>query len=509
MASTSELRHSALRSAEATLLPRWLGIVAAAGLVATLASMNFLAGISQPAHPIWDERFYLTTVQRYEEGTAQFASHPPLGLMLIAAGDVVLHPNRDVDTRAIGWDKQINEDHLPAHYSFTGVRLMSGVFAVVGAVVFFTLMLALTRSVPIAALLSNLYVFENAFIAHFRAAHLDAFQLTFALAALLCVVASARRGPRSSPLLDFAFGAACGLAIMVKLNAVLWLLPGFMLLARRIAMDWHGAPRSRLLLVGLRDSMLILAGCLLPIIAVWTVHVAITPQLPVSGSPAGLKDKAFMSQTYEAYLEKERGLSPAVVAAAARDYTRFMLADLKGIPKTDPNGSRPIEWPLHMNTINYRWDSDGVRTSYVQLAGNLCGWLVGGVALIAAFAMLMVQRWRPSPASDPDRRALLTIFLLQYLVFMTVHALLGTMRVMYLYHYFLALVLTFCLIPLVVAEAAARWPAVRAWQERGLAIVAALLLVSFVFYAPLTFHRPLTHAQCEWRNVLQHVVDCR
>jgi hypothetical protein len=107
--------------------------------------------------------------------------------MLIAAGDAVLHPNHGTDTRAIGWDEQVAGERLPEHYSFAGVRLMSGVFAV----------------------------------AHFRAAHLDAFQLSFALVALLCFAVSARRGQRSSPWLEFALGAACGLAIMVKLNAVL------------------------------------------------------------------------------------------------------------------------------------------------------------------------------------------------------------------------------------------------------------------------------------------------
>jgi dolichyl-phosphate-mannose--protein O-mannosyl transferase len=90
-----------------------------------------------------------------------------------------------------------------------------------------------------------------------------------------------------------------------------------------------------------------------------------------------------------------------------------------------------------------------------------------------------------------------------------VHAYLGTMRVMYLYHYFLALVLAFCVLPLVLAEASERWRALRAWQESGPAVITVLLLVSFAFYSPLSFHRPLTHAQCEWRNAVQHIVDCR
>jgi len=486
-----------------------LGVLPATVLVVVLAAINFLGGIAQPAHLIWDERYYVTTAQRYEDGTAQFASHPPLGLMLIAAGDALLHPNRGTDTRAVGWDKQVADERLPEHYSFAGVRLMSGVFAVIGAVLFFAVMLTLTRSVLSALLLSNLYVFENAFIAHFRAAHLDAFQLAFALAALLCFAVSARRGRRSSPGLEFALGTACGLAIMVKLNAVLWTLLGLMLILRRIRIGWHCTPRARLLLAGLRDGTIMASGCLLAIAVVWTIHVAIAPHPPPPESPAGVRDEAFMSRTYQAYLKGERGFSPTVVLAAARDYSRFMAADFKGVPKKDANGSPPMEWPLHIRTINYRWDSDGVRTAYVQLAGNLWGWLLADVALIASVGMLILQWWRPRPCSDPERRALTIMLLLQYLAYMIVHTYLGTMRVMYLYHYFPALILAFCLVPLALAEGADRWPALRAWQRFGLMTMTALLLTSFAFYSPLSVHRPLTHAECEWRNIVQHIVDCQ
>ncbi|MDB6088872.1 MAG: phospholipid carrier-dependent glycosyltransferase [Gammaproteobacteria bacterium] len=509
MERTFELLHTTVKRRRAVVLPKWLGILPATVLVAALATMNFLVGIGQPAHPIWDERYYLTAAQRYEDGTAQFASHPPLGLLLIAAGDALLHPNRGTDTRAIGWDKQVAGERLPEHYSFAGVRLMSGVFAVIGAVLFFAVMLTLTRSVFSALLLSNLYVFENAFIAHFRAAHLDAFQVAFALAALLCFAVSVRRGKRSSSWLEFALGAACGLAIMVKLNAVLWILLGLMLIVRRIRLGWHSAPRARLLLTGVLDGMVMASGCLLAIVAVWTIHVAVTPHPPPPGSPAGVKDKAFMSHTYQAYLNGERGFSPLVVLAAAQDYTRFMLTDLKGVPKNDQNGSRPMDWPLHIRTINYRWDSDGVHTAYVQLVGNIWGWLMAGIALVATVGLLILQWWRPCQSSNSERRELMVMLLLQYLAFMTVHAFLGTMRVMYLYHYFLALVLAFCLVPLVLAEAAERWRVLRAWQESELAVITVLLLVSFAFYSPLSFHRPLTHAQCEWRNAVQHIVDCR
>jgi dolichyl-phosphate-mannose--protein O-mannosyl transferase len=504
-----ELPHTTAKQRRAAVLPAPLGVLAAVALVAALATINFLVGIGQPPHPIWDEGYYITAAQRYEDGTAQFASHPPLGLMLIAAGDALSHPNRGTDTRAVGWDKQVAGERLPEHYSFAGVRLMSGLFAVIGAVLFFAVMLSLTRSLVPALLLSNLYVFENAFIAHFRAAHLDAFQLAFALAALLCFVVSARRGRSSSPCLEFALGVACGLAIMVRLNAVVWTLPGLMLILRRIHLGWDSAPRAPLLLAGLRDATTMASGCLLAIVAVWTIHVAISPHPPPPGSPAGARDEAFMSHAYRAYLHGERGFSPMVVLAAAQDYTRFMLADFRGVPRNDKNGSRPMEWPLNIRAINYRWDSDGAHTAYVQLAGNVWGWAMADLALVAAVALLILQWWRPFPSCSPERRALMIMLLLQYAALMAVYAYLGTMRVMYLYHYFLALLVAFSLVPLVLAEAADRWRALRAWQEPVLTAMTVLLLVSFAFYSPLSVHRPLTHAQCEWRNVVQRVVDCR
>ncbi len=504
-----ELLRINVRRCQGVVLPERLRIVCAALLVIALATMNFLFGASQPARVIWDEKYYVTAVQRYEEGTAQFASHPPLGLMLITAGDVLLHPNRGADTRRVGWDKQITDERLPKNYSFAGVRLMSALFATIGAALFFGVLLMLSRSVLAALLLSNLYVFENAFITHFRAAHLDAFQLTFALAALLCFAVSVRRGRRSSPGLEFAMGAALGLAIMVKLNSVLWALLGVMLILRRIAMGWRSGSRARLLSTALRDGAVIASGCLLTIAAVWTIHVAMASHPAPMGSPAAAKDRTFMSQTYQAYLDGKTGLSPVVVLAVAQDYTRFMFADLKGVPKADPNGSQPVEWPLHMRTINYRWDSDGVHTSYLELAGNPWGWLVAGLALVGAVFLLVLQSLRPRPSSDPERRALMAMLLALYMLFMSVHVYLGTVRVMYLYHYFLALILCFCLVPLVLAEAAERWRALRAWQETQWAVLTGPLLIAFAFYSPLSFHRPLTHAQCEWRNAIQHVVDCR
>jgi dolichyl-phosphate-mannose-protein mannosyltransferase len=486
-------------------------------LVGFLAIVNYCVGLDNPPGTVWDESYYLTTTERYSEGLAQFASHPPLGLMLIALGDRIFSTGPQPDTRALGRVKSIKADMLPAGYSFVPVRAASAVFAVLGAIAFFGLMRLLTSSTFAALAFSNLFTFENAFVAQFRAAQLDVFQVAFVVVALLLFTLAVTREQKPSAPLDAAFGASCGLATMVKLNAAILTLLGAMLIVRRVTLAWRKVPASapllatryRLLWAAAVDAIVMASACLTTMVAVFTVHLAVSSHPVNTHTPAGQKDEAFVSAAYRDYLDGKTPLTPAVVWDAANDYWRFMVADLEGIPRADRNGSRPMEWPLGLGTINYRWDSDGTHTGYLQLVGNRVGWLLAGAAPLAVTALLILQwRW-PVPSSDPARRPLMVMLLIEYIAFMGLHQCLSYFRVMYLYHYFIGLLLAFCLLPLVFAEALQRWEWLRARQSAILGAMTAALLVSFVFYAPLSYHRPLTHDQCELRNLFEHVVDCR
>jgi dolichyl-phosphate-mannose--protein O-mannosyl transferase len=300
---------------------------------------------------------------------------------------------------------------------------------------------------------------------------------------------------------------------MVKLNAGVLLLLGLMLVVRRVSMSWANAPKRPLLLIAARDLGIMAGSCLGVMIAVFVIHVRISANYVDTTSAAGQKDQQFLSPEYREYLQGTRPLSARVIISAANDYRRFMAADFEGTPRTDPNASSPLQWPLERGTINYRWDSDGTRTAYVQLVGNPVSWTLALIAPFAALTLLITQRRRAGePADRPRhagvRRALLGMLLIEYLAFMALHWYLGTYRVMYLYHYFIGLLLAFTLLPLVYQEALERWPAVQKWQTPALAGLTALVLVSFTFYSPLNFHRPLTHQQCERRNSFQHVVNC-
>lgn len=493
-------RRSARRLAEAR------ASLAACAVVALVAWANFMVGLATPAGTIWDESYYLTSTQRYLEGTAQFASHPPLGLMLIAAGERISGANRGIDDHGLALDKTVDGRSIPAGYAFAGPRLAPAAFGVLGAIAFFFLMRSLTGRIATALAFSNLYLFENAFIVQFRAAQLDSFQVTFAIAALLCFVKAMQRGERASLWLDLALGAACGLATMVKVNAMVLVVLGLIVVLRRMRLAKAGAPS--VLRGAIRDAATMAAGFLGVCAAVFALQVAIGPRAPDPATPAGAKDARYVTGAYDAYLHGRRGLSPAVVATAGADYARFMADDFKGVPRLDPNGSAPLSWPLGGGAINYRWDSDGVRTRYVQLAGNLAGGWIGLVSLIAAAVLAILPRPGRRSQADRLRRDLMVGLLVAYAAFMALHVYLGQMRVMYLYHYFIGLVLSFALAPLAFEEALSRWPAVRRADPLLQGGLIAALLASFLFYAPLSYNRPLDYPGCEARNLLRPVVAC-
>ncbi|OYW80359.1 MAG: hypothetical protein B7Z26_06590, partial [Asticcacaulis sp. 32-58-5] len=154
-------------------------------LIVLLACTTFLHNLNDPNKAFWDEVYYVTATERYQEGMASYASHPPLGLMLIAAGEAIAGKNDKINTHPLALTKKTQkETPLPDGYNFYGARLMSALFGVAGAFVFYLIMLSIWNRALTAFAFSLIYVIENAYIVHFRAAMLDSFQYVFVMAAV-------------------------------------------------------------------------------------------------------------------------------------------------------------------------------------------------------------------------------------------------------------------------------------------------------------------------------------
>ena len=473
--------------------------MALGGLVTVaLASALYLPHLDTPRGAIWDESYYLTAIQRQVEHRAQFASHPPLGFLLSSIAPR-LGPARDPD-HTLAAVKTLAGEAVPAGYDFSRARIGSALAGVLGAATFYALMLALTDRVVLALALANLFTFENAFLVQFRAAQLDSFLMLFSLLALLAFTLSFRRANQPTPRLDAAFGAAVGLAAMVKLIGVWLALAGPLLLLARLRSRGDRPLGSTL--IGLsRSAVLMSASFLAATALVYALQTADGARAPDRATPAGVRDLGFISPVHRAWLEGRRPYSPRVVLAAARDDLDYMLSDLHGVPRIDPNGSRPDEWPLMRRTISYRWDSAGATTRYVQLVGNPVGWGIGLVGLLLAPLVMLGE--------CSDRRALAVAFLILWGGVMGLHVGLAQTRVMYLYHYFPALILIWCLAALAASEILDRIPMKGRVGRIAPALAVLLHLVAFWFWSPLTFGRDLTTTACLARNTLTIRVQCR
>lgn len=465
----------------------------------------------------WDENYHVTSAQRYIEGVAHFEAHPPLGKLLIAAGEMLAGTNSDVDKHRLVFDKHISGDDLPDNFSFFGMRLMSTVFGFLSCVVFYFIVLRLSRNTLYAMFLSSLFIFENAFVVHFRAAHLDAFQMFFVLLFLLNIISY---WLNCKPIRSWQYawlGALCSLAIMVKVNAVV-LAVFFVFLFFKETGYW-----SRLRCIDLsffvqllRKAMSALLGAVVVVSSVFYISLLMADKLPEQSSPIFKKDTTFMSPIYLDYLQGKRSLNVEVVGAAIANYYTFMKSEHLGVAVLDldspaETGSSVWMWPLEQRNINYRWDSVNGYTRYVQLAGNHFSWLLGVLAVVSALALIVYHRLSGLKLSERGKNIyqLLEVFMFAYLAFMALHWWLSEQRVMYLYHYFIGLLFSytlFVLVFLLCTEISQRF----ARQSFKFVMVLAIAITGcFYFVAPLTYSLPLDKGACERQNSFHQTVQCQ
>lgn len=464
-------------------------------IVTAIAAFNMFNQLGSPNGPIWDENYYITSTARYETGTAQFASHPPLGLMFIAAGDYLYGANAKQDLKRIGADKKIAGEAMPGDYSYFGLRCASALAGTLAAGVFFLLMATLLGEVSLALLFSSFFLFDTALITQFRAAHLDSFQLLFVLLGIL-LLAKARDMGQGFLISSFAFGICVGLATMVRANGILLLATAPALCA--LPLFDAGRKIWARFNVGAASVALTLSGMLVAVILVMAVHVATSHSAPDLKTPAGEKDTEFLSAEHRGYLTSQHAITPGVFVAILTDYKRFIESDLRGVSKTDANGSTPIEWLTGQNPISYRWDSDGVRTSHVMLIANPIAWLVSILGLLFAIYQILRLLFVPSSTAPLREHVFTASMALFWMASMLAYHILAQQRVMYLYHYFIPLVTGWIVAADAWRSSKPRFDNV-SWARRLLSATVFACIMAFVFLSPLALHKPLTKAEFDLR----------
>jgi dolichyl-phosphate-mannose-protein mannosyltransferase len=436
-----------------------------------------------PAAPFWDENYHIASAQKYLHGIFFMELHPPLGKLLIAFGEWLLRPNQ-ITTWFLSADYAT---HFPDGFSFAGYRLFPALCGWATAPVLFAIAWRISRDPILAACVASLYVFDNALIVHLRGAMLEGPLLFFAAVSvwLFFALLDAPRRSRATRWGWAALGAAIALAVATKLL-------GLILLALPIGLAALGRTRWR-------ELTAFAAAAVVAYCAVWQVHFDLTRQI----NPLLPNDGYYRtSDTYRRVLQTGGSATPATFLPMLRDSLAFAWEADRSKPPLDlckpgENGSPFYMWPIGARAINYRWQSnDDVHYRYLYLQVNPIVWGLALAGLVAAVLLLVGSAVAPSRVAL-KRRGVLVVFVAMYgayfVPFLWIHG------VMYLYHYFIPLMLTFVLGALVIDELKIGRP-----RKRQLAVTATMMVIaSFWFYKPLSYYQPLTDAQLERRAVVR------
>lgn len=423
-------------------------------LVLTISFLTFFVNYQNPPAPFWDENYHISSGYKYIKGAFFVELHPPLGKMLIGAGEQIFNPNKDLDTKDF-----LVKDYLEGkdfnNFSFVGVRFFPAFFAFLSGYLFFLLLFVISKNPHLSALFSSLFLFENALIVHYRGAMLDGIQMFFILASLIWFVLLWRKANPKQNILQktkiysnlnwknyLVLGVFIGLAVSVKINALVLGILVASLLFWEYSFD-------KLFVTIISSSLKNLLE------TIKTKILVILPSLIIKGMASlfgicfvfgfiqyihlniatDVKDNKYydVSSNYRDILEKRSFANPLNTWVVTKDWYDYSQRHSKGVPKLDvckvgENGSYPADWPLMNKTISYRWQKYAVQkdkhftyaitepdqkyqislndynnlkgdekdkyvvpVKYLYLIGNPAIWLIALLSLIASVSLVFAK----------------------------------------------------------------------------------------------------------------------
>ena len=290
-------------------------------------------------------------------------------------------------------------------------------------------------------------------------------------------------------------GVALAAAVATKVNGALL----FILIPLIISLKGLSR-RSRV------TSILIASlSCLVVYFGIWRVHFILGER-----RIEGLPDSGYFSLDQEV-----RAIVDANQQTQLSNFPRlwwengfvYISRYADGVPKldlskSDENGSPAFFWPFGARAIQYRWEAAPQNSvKYLFLVANPFSWSIVLGSVILCGSLLIARLVFPSSVK---LKAPFAIFVLTTLYVGYLFGMSQITRVMYLYHYFMALLFGFLLTGLAINEVDAIGPChITARRKTALVTLGILgTLFTFLWYSPLTYYKPLTDSQLRSRAIL-------
>lgn len=426
-----------------------------------------------PAEVVFDEVHFGKFIFNIYQGTAFFDIHPPLGKLLLAApawlselnparlAEPLSNPVRNLFlTGSNGVKPTCSFEHIgqacPTDI-FLVLRFLPGLFGFLLPILFYKLLLFLTRAKKIALIGGFLVLFENSLLVQSRFILLDMPLIFFGFLGIYLFLKSrgervGSRGEHINNLLLFFSGLSLGASFSIK-----WTAFSFLAIVLAIIL-WRFLRKE----IGFKSflsqgSILILGFIFVYLLSFFILFSLIPDWSPVSG---------FLGSDFNSlsYFQKLVSMNKTMYRANL------------SLPAGHQDGSMFYQW-LFMKKPVYYWQGSHVEGGFknIFLFGNPFIWLLSTISLFLSLVFVFSKKLRER-FNYPLGFLLFILFgfLISYLPFISIK------RVIFLYHYFPAYLFSIINLSFLLGYIFER--------KRKIFIgLMASIIMSFIFFSPITY----------------------
>lgn len=405
-------------------------------IIAGLATHFLFFG--HPSQTVFDEVHFGKFVSGYYTGEYYFDIHPPLGKLLIAGFGKIFDFRPEFSFANIG-DEFLDSKYMALRF----LPSLAGSF--IPAVIFLlALQLGFSRRTAFTA--GALMVLENGLLVQTRFILMDGFLILFGFLSLLLYF-------KKKPI---PAGILAGMAASIKWTGVTFLALILILEAIKLfrAKDIRGI---------LPSAAKLIAIPFIVYFSVFALHFALLTR-PGPGD-------AYMSQ----------GFHDKNIAEKFTELNLEMYRSNQRLTSEHSYSSRWYSWPFMARPIFYWVDGD----ARIYFLGNPIIWWASTAGILMGFVVLLFKR------ADKTIMFLAGAYLLNLLPFMEIK------RVMFLYHYMIAMIFAVLMLAYVIEKIYD--------DNEAKKILIGLVLVSFasfLYFAPLSYGLNLSPERYERRVLL-------
>lgn len=434
--------------------------------------------LDHPNELVFDEVHFGKFVSAYFTGEYYFDIHPPLGKLLIALGAKLGGYDNYVNNFGVFDFANIGEE-FPSDLNYVSFRILPAIFGGLIPLVVFLFLDALKLPRKFAFFAGLSLVFENALTTQSHNILMDSFLIFFGFLGLWFFLKAREKDYNNLFLLLMAFSLTFSFGIKWT-GLSFWGLAGLIALYDLFKTSSLSGNKLQLkrfwvffknLFTNKKTSKIILDiliyFIILPFVIYFLIFVIHFWLLPNPGNGNAFMSEEFNNNkfnVFEKFLELNIQMYQSNISIKA----------------SHPYGSPFYSWPLMLKPIYYWVDSNSEIPSRIYLLGNPIIWYSALIGLIGSLLLKGL-----TDQEKFQRNVLVIGYFANFLPFWEVS------RVLFLYHYFAAFIFSVCLLWFSLAHLKV--------NNKVVLVFFALAIISFIFFAPLTYGFPLTPSKYNLR----------